>query len=182
MHVEVMLFSALFINFTSLDTSSAESSGTTVACSEMPEHNHSRGGGLVLPSGSHCSKCSNKPHRRTLVTGVQWAGGWGCCFGRCHKVCHTFVTVNETVLLVDECHSPYIWICFNQADWIWAFHGWLASGERDEAASDTGRMGGWVFQIPAVSWIQNVRAQPFVFAHQGTCFQRLPINNSQTTT
>lgn len=101
MHEQVMLFGVLFINSTSLDTSSAESSGTTVACSEMPEHNHSRGGGLVLPSSSHRSKCSNKPHRRALVTGLQWVGGWGCCFGGCHKV--NVVKNCMVMMIVDVC-------------------------------------------------------------------------------
>lgn len=38
-----------------------------------------------------------------------------------------------------------------QTDRVGAVHGGLALGKGDEAASDTGRVGGRVFQIPAVS-------------------------------
>lgn len=140
---------------------SAESTATTMACEERSEHHHSGGGGLLRPGSSYCPQRSHKSHIRTLVTGLQRAGGGGCRPGWCHKVkgLKCDVSVYTTSSGVD---MYLLYMCIsNQADRIWAFHGWLASGERDEATSVPSRVGGWVFQVPTVSWIQNVRSHLF---------------------
>ncbi len=84
--LEVMLSIVITSLFLPFFTASAGPTATTVACEEKPEHHHSRSRGFFCPSSSYCPKCSHKSHSRSLVTWMQWTGGWGCCLRWCHKV------------------------------------------------------------------------------------------------
>lgn len=178
MFVHILTYKFYIKSFLSFSTTSAESTATTMACEERPEHHHSWGRSLLRPGSSYCPQCSHKSHSGPLVTWLQWACCGGCCLGWCHKVNYFRGDISvHIVIIVSTVVLKDYYMCFFfpiQANRVWSFHGWLASGEGDETPSVTGRVGGWVFQIPTVPWIQNVSLELVII------LKVIHISNSQT--
>lgn len=134
-----------------------ESTSETMAGEEDSEHLNSRSRSCLHPRCSFSPQRSLKSHSGPLVARLQRAGRRCHCFGWCDKVIMWMLyNISEQCYWLLSALLTWCRISFHQADRIWAFHGWLAFGEGDEAPSVTSRVGGWIFQVPAVSWIQNV--------------------------
>lgn len=57
-----------------------------MALEERSQHRHSGGRNVHFSSSSFCPQCSLKLYSGSMVTWLQWTGGWGYCLGWCHKV------------------------------------------------------------------------------------------------